>query len=119
VPGVIKKSYQYYDDAALRFTQDQLTTNSKFDRKYEYDHAGRITKALSGQEARGQGTTSDRPYNETHTYDAFNHLTLRFVRQWSRLPFASGGEFSNNRMSEWQYDSDGRPVFWSDGNLFV
>jgi YD repeat-containing protein len=110
VPGVIKKSYQYYDDASLNFTQDQLTTNSKFDRKYEYDHAGRITKGLSGQEARGGATTSDRPYNETHLYDEFNHLTSRFVRQWSRLPSGSGGTFSNNRIAEWQYDSDGRPV---------
>jgi YD repeat-containing protein len=75
VPGVIKKGYEYYDDASLKFTQDQLTTNSKFDRKYEYDHVGRIIQGLSGQEARGGGGTSDRPYNETHTYDEFNHLT--------------------------------------------
>jgi hypothetical protein len=112
---VIKKSYQYYDDATLKFTQDQLTINSKFDRKYEYDHVGRVIKGLSGQEARGGGTTSDRPYNETHTYDEFNHLRLRFVRQWSRLPSGSGGEFANNRMSDWQYDSDGRPVSGATG----
>jgi hypothetical protein len=112
---VIKKSYQYYDDATLKFTQDQLTINSKFDRKYEYDHVGRVIKGLTGQEARGGGTTSDRPYNETHTYDEFNHLRLRFVRQWSRLPSGSGGEFTNNRMSDWQYDSDGRPLSGSTG----
>jgi len=116
VPGIIKKNYQYYDDARLRFTQDQLTTNSKFDRKYEYDHIGRVTKALSGQEARDQGTTSDRPYNEAHTYDEFDHLRLRFVRQWSRLPSGSGGVFSNNRMSNWEYDSDGNPVSGSTGS---
>jgi hypothetical protein len=110
VPGVIKRTYQYYDDASLKFTQDQLTTNSKFDRKYEYDHAGRIVKALSGQEARGGAATNDRPYNETHIYDEFDHLTGRTVKQWSRLPSASGGTFSNNRLSDWQYDSDGRPV---------
>jgi YD repeat-containing protein len=99
VPGVIKKSYQYYDDESLKFTQDQLTTNSKFDRKYEYDHLGRLVKGLSGQEARGGATTSDRPYNETHVYDEFNHLTARAVKQWSRLLSASGGTFSNNRMA--------------------
>jgi hypothetical protein len=32
IPGVMKKSYQYYDDGRLMFTQDQLTSNSKFDR---------------------------------------------------------------------------------------
>jgi hypothetical protein len=55
VAGVMKKAYQYYDDGKLKFTQDQLTTNSKFDRLYNYDHLGRITTALSGAEARGQG----------------------------------------------------------------
>ena len=34
---------------------------SKFHRKYEYDHVGRVTQALSGQEARGGATTNDRP----------------------------------------------------------
>jgi hypothetical protein len=44
------------------FTQDQLTSNSKFDRLYLYDHRGRITTALTGAEARGQGPTNHRPY---------------------------------------------------------
>ncbi len=37
VPGVMKKSYQYYNDGRLKFTQDQLTANSKFDRLYRYE----------------------------------------------------------------------------------
>jgi hypothetical protein len=79
--GVMKKSYEYYNDGRLKFTEDQLVTNSKFDRLYRYDHVGQINIALSGQEAREQDTTNDRPYNETTTYDAFGHLTSRDVRQ--------------------------------------
>ena len=71
IPGLMKKSYQYYNDGRLRFTQDQLITNSKFDRLYRYDHLGRTTMGLTGLEAREQGTTNDRPYKETMAYDAW------------------------------------------------
>jgi YD repeat-containing protein len=84
VPGVLKKSYEYNTDGRLKFTQDQLTANSKFDRSYEYDHMGRVTKGLSGAEARGGAATDDRPYNETLSYDAMNHLTTLARRNWDR-----------------------------------
>jgi hypothetical protein len=108
VPGIMKKAYTYYNDGRLKFTQDQLVTNSKFDRLSKYDHVGRITKALSGLEAREQGTTNDRPYNETMTYDAFGHLTSRAVLQWDRSEFSGTATFVNNRSNFWQYDADGR-----------
>jgi hypothetical protein len=106
--GVIKKNYQYYDDGRLKFIQDKLTTNSKFDRFYQYDHFERITSALSGAEARGEGTTNDRPYNETLAYDAMGHLTLRQVRHWDRLDSTGNQTYTNNRRVGWQYDADGR-----------
>jgi YD repeat-containing protein len=108
VAGVMKKAYQYYDDGKLKFTQDQLTTNSKFDRLYNYDHLGRITTALSGAEARGQGPTNDRPYNETMTYDALGHLTVRELRHWDRYDATAVGTYVNNRRQGWLYDADGR-----------
>src|SRR5688572_30136869 len=109
VPGTMKKAYTYYNDGRLKFIQDQLTANSKFDRLYRYDHVGRSTIALSGLEAREQGTTDDRPYNETMTYDALSHLTSREIRQWDRhdLDVAS---YSNNRRIGWNYDADGREL---------
>jgi len=108
IPGLMKKSYQYYSDGRLKFTQDQLFTNSKFDRLYKYDHLGRVTSALSGAEARGQGPTSDRPYNETMTYDPMGHLTLREVRHWDRYDTTGNETYINNRRQYWQYDADGR-----------
>jgi hypothetical protein len=110
----MKKGYQYYDDGRLKFTQDQLVTNSKFDRLYKYDHVGRITSALSGAEARG-GTTDDRPYNETLSYDAMDHLTLRDVRQWDRNISTGNLTYINNRIQFWRYDADGRLLAGTTG----
>lgn len=94
--------------AGLKFTKDELTTNSKFDRLYQFDHMGRITTALSGAEARGQGATDDRPYKETMTYDAMDHLTLREIRHWNRSDATGGHPYINNRRQGWVYDADGR-----------
>lgn len=115
IPGLMKKSYQYYDDGRLKSTQDQLTTNSKFDRLYKYDHVGRAATALSGAEARGQGPTNDRPYNESMAYDAMGHLTLREIRQWDRYDTTGTETYTNNRRFGWQYDADGRLLSGSTG----
>jgi YD repeat-containing protein len=120
VPGIIKKSYQYYADGSSKFVQDQLTTNSKFDRSYSYDHAGRVTTALSGAEARGGGPTDDRPYKESLTYDAMNNLTARTLRHWNRDQNTGPDTFTNNRKSYfgWSYDADGRLKTSSSGSYY-
>jgi hypothetical protein len=104
----MKKSYQYHDDGRLKFTQDQIVTDSKFDRQYKYDHVARITSALSGAEARGQVPTDDRPYQETMAHDAMGHLTLRELRHWDRYDTTGNETYANNRRVGWQYDPDGR-----------
>jgi hypothetical protein len=63
VPNVLSKTYDYQPDGRLVFSHD--LTNPKFDRSYEYDHAGRITQALSGGEARNEGFTALQPYKQT------------------------------------------------------
>lgn len=103
------KSYDYEADGRLSFSHDLI--NSRFDRSYAYDHAGRITEALSGAEARNEGFTNLRPYKETFSYDALGHLEERPVNiAWS----GPGGAFSpshqtyqNERNTAWQYDTDG------------
>jgi YD repeat-containing protein len=98
--------YQYYDDGRLKYSHDLL--DGRFDRSYEYDHAARLTKALSGAEARGEPATTDRPYKETATYDALGHLNTRFSKHWSRLlGFSSSDTYSNNRRVGWTYDAEG------------
>ncbi|HEY6803887.1 MAG TPA: hypothetical protein VI306_09940 [Pyrinomonadaceae bacterium] len=108
IPSVLKRSIQYYDDHRIRYVQDQLTTNSKFDRYNQYDHYGRVTKALSGAEARFQGTTNDRPYNEDMVYDEFDHLTSHPITTWDKGVSDTNVPYINNRRNSWQYDSDGR-----------
>jgi YD repeat-containing protein len=109
VPGVLSKSYDYRADGRRWWSHDLI--EPKFDRSYAYDQAGRITQALSGAEARNEGTTDLRPYKETFEYDALGHLTARPVnRVWA----GAGGAFTpaqqtyqNERNTGWQYDADG------------
>jgi YD repeat-containing protein len=109
--AAIAIDYQYYDDGRLKYSHDLL--DNRFDRSYEYDHLGRLTKALTGTEARGESATTDRPYNETATYDAFNHLNVRSSKHWSRaLGFGSSDSYANNRRVGWTYDSEGE---WLSG----
>ena len=80
---------------------------------YEYNHAGRLTKALSGAEARGEPATTNRPYKETATYDEFGHLKMRSSLHWSRpFGFTSSDTYANNRRTGWTYDAAGN---WLSG----
>jgi YD repeat-containing protein len=108
VPGVMTKIYEYYADGQLRFSDDLL--NDKYDRFYQFDQAGRVVRALSGQEARGGAATDDRPYNEQLGYDVWGHLTTRQGRRWNRiLPGSSQTQvYTNNRNAAWQYDAEGQ-----------
>ena len=115
VPGILKKSYQRNNDGSVQFTQDQLTTNSKFDRSYTYDHVGRVATALTGQEARGGAATNDRPYKDTLTYDALNHLTALERLNWDNGDGFGVHTYVNNRISGWWYDADGRVTSGSTG----
>jgi YD repeat-containing protein len=109
IAGVMDKQYQYFGDGRLKFTQDLMTSNSKFDRSYSYDHLGRITQALSGLEARGGQSVDgkDRPYNETFSYDSMNHLTNRTTLYWDH-DYSSSDSYVNDRGVGWSYDASGR-----------
>ncbi len=113
IPGKIAKSYSYHDDGTLRFSSD--STDHCFDRSYSFDHEGRLKSALSGAEARGEGTTTNRPYNQTYGYDAFAHMTQRTVKTWWTGDASISNTYLNNRQQgiNWHYDADGRLV---DGN---
>ncbi|HSD47972.1 MAG TPA: hypothetical protein VLB87_15195, partial [Pyrinomonadaceae bacterium] len=108
IPGKISKTYSYNDDGALRFSSDAL--DHRFDRSYGYDHAGRLTTALSGAEARGEGTTTNRPYNESYGFDAFGHLNQRTEKTWWTSDSTMSHTYVNNRRVGWTYDPDGRLV---------
>lgn len=105
VPGVISKTYDYYDDGQLRFSSDLL--DHKFDRRYSQDQLGRIKEALSGAEARGESEMTARPYKQNFSFDAFNHLTSRTSMVWN-VPYpAINDSFLDNRRIGSIYDVDG------------
>jgi len=120
---VISKTYDYQADGRLRFSGDLL--DHRFDRSYSYDQANRISEALSGAEARGEPSTSNRPYNQAYQYDAWDHLVGRgsnslwppFGDSSGRLWSGPGSSFTpnpqeyvNDRNQSWQYDADGHLI---------
>jgi YD repeat-containing protein len=105
IPGRISKTYAYNNDGTLRFSSD--LTDHRFDRSYSFDHVGRLKAALSGAEARGEGATNNRPYNQTYGYDPFSNLNQRTVRTWWEFGTMSAS-YANNRQQGYLYDADGR-----------
>lgn len=107
--AVVDKEYEYYNDRRVKYSKDNR--DERYDRSFNFDHVGRLARAMSGAEARGEGTTTDRPYNQFFTYDAFNHLAVHNSRHWSKtFPYISSDFYTNNRRNGWQYDADGNLV---------
>jgi YD repeat-containing protein len=107
VPGVMLKTYDYYPTGQLRSSTDFL--DARFDRLYVYDHADRVTQALSGLEARGPATTNDRPYKESFQYDWNDHMSARpDDRRWITNNNNFGQQnYVYNRNQAWIYDVEG------------
>lgn len=103
---VMDKDYEYYPDGSLKFVDDNQLT--KFDRLNIYDFTGRIKTAKSGSEASG-GSGGDVPYRQAYTYNAFGDMTARTSLFWGNQRDASYS-FTNNRVSGWTYDTDGRAI---------
>ena len=118
IAGKISKTYTYNDDGTLRFSSDAL--DHRFDRSYGFDHVGRLKTALSGAEARGEGTTTNRPYNQTYGYNAFGQLTQRTVKTWWTGDNSMSVTYVNNREQgiNFQYDADGRVLNGNGGHLY-
>jgi YD repeat-containing protein len=114
-------TYQYYSDGTLKFAQDQSTypTPTK-DRAYNYDHAGRMTEAYSGAQARDfiNSTNSgvvDGPYRQSYAFDVWDNVTNDNWRFWSRSGGTAASFNSSNRNTAWSYDSNGNLLSRSDG----
>ncbi|MDQ3803369.1 MAG: PA14 domain-containing protein, partial [Acidobacteriota bacterium] len=120
VPGVAAMEFQYRtpngtandNDGRAKFMRDLMATGSRFDRAYTYDAVGRLTKAVTGPEARGGADTGERPFRQTYAYDVWDNLIERVGRHWSQgagsllatLTPATG------RNINWTYDASGRPT---------
>ncbi len=113
--SIVKKQYQFYADASLKYSQDEL--NGNFDRLYRYDQIGRTTDAQSGANARGLIDISRNiPYRQYFQYNGFSNMTQSVMEH-----FASGGDleshnYVNNRKIDLSatYDAEGNEL--SDEN---
>lgn len=116
--AIINKSFSYYTDGKLKYSQDHV--NPIFDRLNTYNHRGFIKEGFSGGEARAETVAEANrefalPYKQTFAFDAFGHLTESNnmhwgVTYWQGQDFNQAYEFENNRvqLTGWTYDSDGR-----------
>jgi hypothetical protein len=114
-----KKNYQFYEDGALKYSQD--VKDAKFDRLYKYDFQGRTTIAKSGAEARGQTDAyGNIPYNQSYGYNAFDNMTNSVMRHYSSNTDYQTHTYINNRKTfTYQnlsvvYDAEGNEI--SDEN---
>jgi YD repeat-containing protein len=104
---LIQKSYQYYNDGKLKFSDDSL--DAKFDRLQKYDSVGRIEEAFSGARARGETLDdyANQPYQEFYGYNAFDQITSRENRHWV-AEYGTSDSYDRNRRAACDYDADGR-----------
>lgn len=103
-----RATFDYYDDGRL-FHTFYATGLAKFDRKFEYDFAGRIKEAWTGREAHDEAPLNprDTPYRQSFQYDAFGHITQRSGFLWRQTIPTDTASYTNNQRSDWGYDAAG------------
>ncbi len=106
IPGLMGATLAYYADG--RAHTAQASSERRFDRAYTYDHAGRMTNAVSGYEA-GIGSTEVGPYRQSYGYDAFSNMTLRTGLLWSGFEDGYSTTYVNDRNQAWSYNEAGLP----------
>ena len=97
VSGVVSMTYQRSADGSVNYSHDLL--DQHFDRSYSYDHAGGLTQALSGAEARGEPASAERPYKQNFGFDVWENMTSRTGKHWSHNTVPFSGVYVNNRMN--------------------
>ena len=103
-------SYDYDADGRIRFVH--FPSNPSFDRKYSYDHVGRLIEGLSGSDARGETYDPDDPppYKQTYTYDVWENMSGRTNRYWTLEEDPFSATYVNDRNMAWAYNDSGQVV---------
>jgi YD repeat-containing protein len=111
------KTYTYLPDGKLNHSTEgsiDRIASSDFERSYVFDFAGRLRKARTGEEARGNPPGSSTiPYHLDYSYDAFDHNTQRQGSIWfggsTATPDSENQTWNatTNRASGWSYDAAG------------
>jgi hypothetical protein len=115
-----KKNYQFYEDGALKYSQD--VKDAKFDRLYKYDFQGRTTIATTSAIARGETiiNPTTTPYSQNFSYNAFDNMTHSQMQHYSSNTDYQTHTYINNRKTfTYQnlsvvYDAEGNEI--SDEN---
>ena len=94
--GYLKKAeFVYYSDSKPKEMDDQV--NAVFDRKFEYDFAGRLSRSEFGLYTTQQNTQLN-PHMQDVAYDAFSQVTSRETEQWGSAA-SFGRTYVNGRMA--------------------
>lgn len=106
----MRNTYSYYADGNIKFSKDEI--HNDYDKSYEYDHLGRVSKASAGEVARG-GTHSpyppyDTPYSHSFIYNVWGNKETVNAFYWNYSDNESS-QFDNvtGRKSLWVYDDAG------------
>ncbi len=102
---LMKADFSYLADSRTAGKDDLL--DNKWDRSMKYDQAGRFAFNQFGLEF---GTTGDRVYQQTVSYDAFSQMTSRIGMHWgNEIEF--GATYSNGRKT------NGLEIYDASGNI--
>ncbi len=94
--GFLKKAeFVYYSDSKPKEMDNQV--DAVFDRKFEYDFAGRLSRSEFGLYMTQQNTQLN-PHMQDVAYDAFSQVTSRETEQWGSAA-SFGRTYVNGRMA--------------------
>jgi YD repeat-containing protein len=112
---LLRNQYEYYADGKLKKMTDlddhepsiigAPDTARHFSRIYDFDHAGRLTRAKG---IKPTGVEEDRPFTQSYSYDAFSNLTNRSGRYYYQPITSDPNTFENNRRVGASYAADGQ-----------
>jgi len=119
---LLGKTYDYGtsdNDGRLRESVD--SNESKLNRRYVYDLAGRLSSAKAGETITESGPAygkTDGPFEQTYSFNAFGNQVGQSERIWTDFPYCTNCPSTvsynkvlvNNRNTDtgWVYDADGR-----------
>ncbi len=94
--GYLKKAeFVYYSDSKPKEMDNQV--DAVFDRKFEYDFAGRLSRSEFGLYTT-QNNGDVNPHMQDVAYDAFSQVTSRETEQWGSAS-SFGRTYVNGRMA--------------------
>jgi YD repeat-containing protein len=102
-------TYDYFADGRAHHAYDQQEHRN--DRRWEYDHAGRLQGAYVNHGARGEADPNyEDMYRQTIQYDAWNHITSRTGMVYNLTESDTATYVNNRRQSQYNlftYDPQG------------